>query len=418
MIALLAWRNIWRNPTRSLVVIIAIALGIWAAIFMTGFATGMANSYVNNAIQNILSHVQVHVPAYQEEPDVAHFFPNPDELRTVARQQGAVQGLSMRTMVNGMVASSHSSRGVEIRGVVPDQEAAVTRLKEKTVDGEFFSESRRNPIMLGKKMADNLQVKVRSKVVLTFQDLSGNITAGAFRVSGIFESGNTPFDETTVLVRREDLNRLLLPTDGGVRDSLGVPEAGILVHELAVMLDDPAQMDTVQAALSDAFPDLLVENYRQLSPDLRLYESQIQNISLIYLVIILMALVFGIVNTMLMAVLERFRELGMLMAVGMNKARVFFMIVLETLLLALVGIPFGLLIGHLTILYLGKKGIDLSAFSSSLQQYGLSEHLYFSLDPVVYWQIPVGILITALLASIYPAWKAISLRPVEAIRKL
>lgn len=418
MIFILAWRNIWRNPTRSLVVIIAIALGVWAAMFMTGFATGMANSYVNNAIENILSHLQVHVPAYQEEADVAHFISEPDALMASAKKPEAVGGVSLRTLVNGMVASSHSSRGVEIRGVLPEQEASVTQLADKMVAGTFFGESRKNQILLGKKMAENLEVRERSKVVLTFQDLDGNITAGAFRVSGIFASGNTPFDESTVLVHRDDLNRLLLPTDTSRLDSLGVPAGGVLTHELAIKLSDPSALDTVQRQLELAHPGLLVQNYRELSPDLRLYESQIQNISLIYLVIILLALIFGIVNTMLMAVLERFRELGMLMAVGMNKGRVFGMIVLETLMVALIGLPIGLLLGHLTVLYLGHRGIDLSAFSTSMQQYGLSEQLFFEVDPVVYIQVPLGILITAILASLYPAWKAIRLRPVEAIRKI
>lgn len=418
MILTLAWRNIWRNPTRSLVVILAIALGIWAAMFMSGFATGMANSYVNNAIQNMLSHLQVHIPEYQEEADVTLFFAEPEEVLASAKKQEAVSGASLRTLVNGMVASSHSSRGVEIRGVVPEQEASVTQLEDNVIAGTFFGESRKNQILLGKKMAENLEVKERSKVVLTFQDLEGNITAGAFRISGIFESGNTPFDESTVLVKRRDLNRLLLPTDTSRHDSLGVPESGLLAHELAVMLSDPGQLDTIQSQLQANWPALLVQNYRELSPDLRLYESQIQNISLIYLVIILLALIFGIINTMLMAVLERFRELGMLMAVGMNRLRVFTMIMLETIMLTLIGMPIGLLIGHLTVVYFRRVGIDLSAFSTSMQQYGLSEQLFFDLDPVVYVQVPVGIMITAVLASIYPAWKAIRLRPVEAIRKI
>jgi len=418
MILTLAWRNIWRNPTRSFVVIAAIALGIWAAMFMSGFATGMANSYVDNTIQNILSHVQVHVPEYQEEPNVDLFFTQPEELLASAKKQAAVRGASLRTLVNGMVASSHSSRGVEIRGVIPAQEASVTELEKKMITGSFFGESRKNQILLGKKMAKDLNVKERSKVILTFQDLEGNITAGAFRISGIFESGNTPFDESTVLVKRHDLNRLLLPTDSTRFDSLGVPAGGLLAHELAIMLSQPNQLDTVQNQLKSAWPTLLIQNYRELSPDLRLYESQIQNISLIYLVIILLALIFGIINTMLMAVLERFRELGMLMAVGMNKLRVFTMIMLETLLVTLVGMPVGLLLGHLTIIYFGHQGIDLSAFSSSMQQYGLSEHLYFELEPVAYGQVAVGMLITAILASVYPAWKAIRLRPVEAIRKI
>jgi ABC-type antimicrobial peptide transport system permease subunit len=139
---------------------------------------------------------------------------------------------------------------------------------------------------------------------------------------------------------------------------------------------------------------------------------------MIYLVIILLALVFGIINTMLMTILERFRELGMLMAIGMNKLRVFLMIVMETLFLSFVGVPLGLLLGWGTVSYFGKYGLDLSAFSESLQMYGMSDMTYFDLNPAVYWQVPMMVGFTALLASIYPALKAIRLKPVEAIRKL
>jgi len=418
MTARLAWRNIWRNPTRSLVVMIAIILGIYAAMFMSGFATGMARSYVNNAIQTMVGHLQIHVPAYQEEARTAFYLPAPEDLTAFAKKQEGLAGFSLRTQIMGMAASSHGNRGVQVRGVDPEQEASVTDLDDLMVEGEFFGETRRNQILLGRKMAENLRVGLRSKVVLTFQDLSGTITAGAFRVTGIFESGNTGFDEGTVLVRQSDLNGLLVPADSLLPDSLHLPESNLIAHEFTLLLDDPGQLDTIQGAFRKEFPSLLVENYKELAPDLRLYESQIQNISIIYLAIILLALVFGIINTMLMAVLERIKELGMLMAVGMNKGKVFGMIVLETLLLTLIGAPVGILLGHLTIQYFGGVGIDLSSFSAAMQEYGLSEQLYLELEPAVYYQIPIGVFITAIVAALYPAWKAIRLRPVDAIHKI
>ena len=132
----------------------------------------------------------------------------------------------------------------------------------------------------------------------------------------------------------------------------------------------------------------------------------------------MLALIFGIINTMLMAVLERNRELGMLMAVGLNKGKVFSMIVLETLLLGIVAAPIGLLLAWLTITYFGEKGIDLGAFSASMEQFGLSTKVYTELPTKYYWSLAISVLVTALLASLYPAWKAIKLRPVEAIRKI
>ena len=406
MVLLLAWRNIWRNPVRSLVVIFAIALGIWADLFMTAFATGMVEHYVETTISRVVSHIQVHRPDYQKDRDVRFVVEDLPAVSTLLEKNPAVIAFSPRTLANGMISSTKGSRGVQIKGVVPNREAAVSKLQEQIIEGEYFEKNKKNQILLGKALAEKLQVKLRSKIVLTFQDLEGNITTAAFRIAGIFASGNTPYEEMNVFVPQDELSALLVV--GGSAS----------VHEIAVICRSTADMPVVQRALQQAFPGLLVENYREIAPDLQLYESQIEYVSLIYLVIILLALVFGIINTMLMAVLERFRELGMLMAIGMNKARVFGMIMLETLLISLIGAPLGLLLGRLTIHYFSIHPLDLSRFAKSLNEYGMGTEVYFHTDTATYWQAALLLLVTALLASVYPALKAIRMKPVEAIRKI
>jgi len=425
----MAWRNIWRNPTRSWIVIGAIAIGIWAALFMSGFAIGMVRSYVQNAIANIVSHIQIHHPAYDKDYDVKYVIPNAAEVVRRLEADSSVEAYSARTLVNGMIASSKTARGVQVKAVEPAQEASISKLDEKIVEGDYLGE-RRNQLLMGRKLAKKLQVKERSKVVLTFQDFDGEITAAAFRIAGIFETGNDPFDEGHIFIRRSDLNRLLgapplsadrLSQDGegpAARLTSDAPAEEPAIHEIAILLKDQQEVREVTDQLAGAWPGLLVQTYREVSPDLELYEGQIETVSIIYLTVIMLALIFGIINTMLMAVLERVRELGMLMAIGMNKVKVFFMIVLETVMLVAVGTPIGLLLGALTLRYLGSKGIDLSAFSDTMKMYGMSEVVYLEVDPVVYWQVAIAVAITAVLASVYPAYKAIRLRPVEAIRKL
>lgn len=406
----MAWRNIWRSRTRTWVVIGAIAMGVWAALFMSGFATGMMNSYIDNAIEEVVSHIQIHNPDFQRDKDVKFRIADPEMLEETLAADPAVRAISVRSLSNGMIASSQTTRGVQINGVVPEMERDIRQLDQMVVAGEYFGESRGNQILLGRRLAEKLKVDVRKKVVLTFQDLDGNITSAAFRVVGLYKSQNKPFDESQVFVKRDDLNRLL----GAV--STGGDEP--IVHEIAVLLQDIDQVSPIAEQWRKEFPKLQVETYREISPDLQLYEGQMKNVSLIYLTVIMLALLFGIINTMLMAVLERYRELGMLMAIGMNKGKVFAMIVLETLMLCLVAAPFGLLLGWGTISYLGNRGLDLSAYSNSIEQYGMSNIVYLGVDPIVYWQIPIGVALTALIAAIYPALKAIRLRPVEAIRKV
>ncbi|MCO6491157.1 MAG: ABC transporter permease [Phaeodactylibacter sp.] len=412
MIQTMAWRNIWRSTTRSLVVIGAIAVGIWAAISLTGFATGIMKSYVNNAVQNVVSHIQVHQSEFLDQYEVKYNIPDALAAERAIRAEPGVKAMSVRSVASGMISSSQGARGVSIKGVDPEEEARVNALHENIVEGDYLSDEGRNPILVSEELAGKLNVKVRSKVVLNFQDRGGSITAAAFRIAGIFDTGNKPFDLSHVFVRRSDLNGLLTPA---ADSSLA---AGALAHEIAIMVDDIRDVDTIAAGLSAVLPELKVQTYREISPDLELYEGQIKNVSLIYLAVIMLALVFGIINTMLMAVLERIKELGMLMAIGMNKLRVFLMIVLESVMLGLVAIPVGLLLGYITIEYVGENGIDMSMYAKGLESFGMSSVIYFELDPVVYLQVAVGVFLTAVAASIYPALKAIRLRPVEALRTI
>lgn len=406
MILQIAWRNIWRSPVRSLVVMGAIVVGVWAAMFMSGFATGMVKGYVNNVIVDVVSHIQAHNPDFLKDNEAQYPLPGAMERASEIAVLPEVKAVSARIIVNGMIASSKGARGIRIRAVEAEEEISVSAIDSRIIEGEFIGEDKRNPVLLSEAIAEKLGLKLRSRLVLTFQDMDGEIISAAFRVSGLYKTSNKQFDESVVYVNRSDMAELL---------SAG---AEPFAHELAILLHDPRRVNEVQAQLAARYPDWKVRDYGEISPDLQLYESQINSLSLIYLIIIMLALVFGIINTMLMAVLERVRELGMLMAIGMNKAKVFAMIVLETCFLGLGGGLAGLALGSITIAVLKTHGINLSAFSETLRMYGMSEIIYFDVEPVVYWQVPLMVALTALLSSLYPARKATQLRPVEAIRKI
>ncbi len=405
MMLRIAWRNIWRSPLRSWVVIAAIAMGVWAVIFLMGFSMGMGDSYVESAIRLEVSHIQLHHPEYLAERDVRFVIEGADSLaRAVAREPG-VRRVSPRTIVHGMVATARGSRALRVRGVDPEVEAAISQLDARVVEGSYLPEGKRNAIYMGKKLAERLGVRLRSRVVLTFQDLEGHITSAAFRVVGLFETDNNAFEESTALVRRADLNAIL-----GRRG---------IAHELAVLLEDAALADTVAARLQRRFPQLDVQTYMQLSPEIRLFESQIATSVYIIMVIVMLGLIFGIINTMLMAVLERVRELGMLMAIGMNRMRVFVMIVLETIMLGVVGAPLGIGLGALMIRWYEVQGLDLRPYAAEgFAEFGMSAVIYPEVYPGMYVELAVAVLITAVLGSIYPALKAVRLRPVEALRKI
>ena len=407
MLFKIAWRNIWRSRTRSLVVIGAIVVGVWSIIFLMSFSYGMVKSYVNNALENEISHIQVHHPQFMEDKEIEFTIPESSSMLTALSSTEQVKSATMRTLVNGMISSSNGARGVVIKGIIPENEAKVTKLDQKIVDGAYFGD-RKNQLLISKTLAEKLKVKVRSKVVLNFQDTEGELSSGAFRIVGFFETKNNKLDEGNVFVLQKDLNRLLNAKD--------------IAHEAAILLNDVDDLDTTATILKDKLGGLdrteVVQTYEELSPDIVLMNSQMKISTYIFTAIFMLALIFGIINTMLMAVLERIRELGMLMSIGMNKIQVFLMILLETLLLGIIAAPIGLLVGYFTVSRLAETGIDLSAWSEGMQEFGISEIIYPSVEPSLYVVLAVAVFITALLAAIYPAFKAVQLKPVEAIRTL
>lgn len=404
MLLKIAWRNIWRNRIRSSIVIGSIIFGVWALIFLLSFSTGMINSFIERSVNNELGHIQIHHPKYLDEPEVKYDVGDIENIRSKIVSQEGIQSIAHKTLITGMMSSAKGARGINIAGIHPDDESKVTTIHNNIKIGSYFKAKGKNQMLISKALADKMEVKERSKLVLTFQDIKGNITAGAFRVVGIFETYNSVFDEGIVFVQRSDINKLIENPD--------------VAHEVVIKLNDLDQLESTTAQLQNLFPNLDVKTYRQLSPQVDLYENQIGIMFIIIIGIVMLALVFGIINTMLMAVLERYRELGILMAVGMNKMKVFLMILFETIMVTFIGAPIGMLLGIVTVGYYGSSGIDLSSFSQGMRQFGLSELIYPEITSDLIIAITVGVALTALIAAIYPARKAIKLDPVSAIRKL
>jgi len=403
MILKVAWRNIWRNSTRSFVVMGAIIIGIWSIIFLVGMVNGLIDSYIDNAIKNEVSHIKIHHPEFIKDKESKYFITDIAKVKASIDTISGVKAVSYKTIINSMISSSHSGRGISAIGINPTDEVKVSGVSQHVTEGSYIIESKKNQILISKRTAKKLKVKLRSKVVLTFQNLENEITMGAFRVVGLFETGNNMYDESVVFVRQKDINKLV-----------GINGYG---HELAILVDDLSQIDGIQKSLINLFPKLLVRNYKEVQPELALFQSQIKMVGIIYMVIFMLALIFGIINTMMMAVLERVKELGMLMSIGMNKAKVFFMIVVETLLLAVIAAPIGLFLGYLTTSYFQKNGINLFFYSEEgMKQFGFDKFIYPKVPTETFWQLVIAVSLTALLGSLYPAWKAIRLRPVEAIR--
>lgn len=403
MLSIISWRNVWRSKGRSIVVISAIVLGISALCFAFAFMRSFMQIYIDNAINSQYGHVQLHDPKFTANKDVEFTIENADQVVAALRQNEQVASVSPRMLISGMANTATGTSGVQIHGVDPAAESKVFQLEESIIDGSYFTEVNRNPILVGVDLAEKLDVKVKSKLVLTFTDEQGNLTSAAFRIAGIFDTNSPMINQAGVFVKQQDLQRLLGAT---------------MIHEIVLRLENPENLQPVTDQLNAEFQELKVQNWKELAPELELITTQTSTVLLIIMAIIMLALGFGIVNTMLMAVLERMKEIGMLMAIGMNKARVFTMIVLETIMLALVGGPIGLLLGFAIIKHFQHYGFDLADYAKGLDKFGFDTTVYPELAAQYYFYLAAGVVIIAVLGAIYPAIKAIKLKPVEAINKI
>jgi putative ABC transport system permease protein len=402
MLLILAWRNIWRNKKRSIIIISAIAVGLCCGLFASAAMFGMWDSMINTTVDRDLGHFQVHSKAFEDEKLVTDTIPNFENVISAIKKYKYVTGVSSRVLIEGMASSASTSNGVKILGIDPENEKNVTYIYKHIVQGSYFGENWKNQIVIGEKLADNLGVREKSKVVLGFQGIDGSIIYGAFRVTGIYMTESSIFDKSNVFVKEDDLLRLL--------------NSDKISNEIVVRLSSVQLVDSVYIPIKNEFPNLSVKNWGELAPELKFYYEMLIMQMNIFVGIILFALLFGITNTMLMSVMERVREFGVLMAIGMKRSRVFIMIMLETISLSFIGGIAGVILAQVLIEYFGKVGINLSAFTAGLSQWSLGTHLYTSLPLSFYPPLVLMILATAIIGAFYPAFKAIKLKPANAIR--
>ena len=400
----IAWRNVWRNKARSIVIILSVGFGLWGGIFATAFISGLINQQFISGIENQVSHIQIHNPDFIRERQSDMHLADAASIKSFLMENDKVKSFSGRTLSSGMLANASMTSGVEIIGISPEHEMQTIKLHDKVVEGSFLNSDIRNPVMIGAKLAEKMKIQVGNRIVLTFQDIDNNINSASFRVGGIYRTTNSVNDERIVYVLQGDLAKYL--------------GAEGLINEIAILLYDLDMVDDFREVLRSKYPDNEIRTWVEISPDLGFMKEFTGFGKLILLIIIMFALAFGLLNTMLMTIFERTRELGVLMSVGMSKLKVFSMILIETTVLIVTGSLFGSLIGSLTVSLTKKTGIDLTGLGGdALLQYGFDPVIYPELEGAFYINLAVLVLLTAIAASLYPAYKALKLNPADAVRK-
>jgi ABC-type lipoprotein release transport system permease subunit len=403
MILRLALRGLLRNPRRTLVVGSAVAVGIAGCSLAIALNSGMAAQMIETAIATELGHLQIHAQGFEQEPQLGVLLADggAGAARAVEDAPG-VRAFALRVRGQGLVHSPRSSVGVRVVAVQPDAEARVSAYARSLREGEWLT-SARGRAVLGASLARRLHVEPGDKIVLSVQDLAGDLTAQAFRVGGLFRTASRPIDDSTVLVRLDE-GQELFGVGGGV-------------SEIVVLSDEPGTVDALSRALGSALaPGAEVRSWKELQPLLVHLVQMMDRVAWVIYASVFIAMAFGIANVLLMSIYERTREIGVMMAVGMKPRRIVLSVVAESMLVTGLGLAAGLAAG-LSWIWLLQDGIDLGFYADGLEALGVGAVI----RPVIRANdlaAPVVMAaIAALLASAWPASRAARLRPGEALRR-
>ena len=403
IVAVLAWRNLWRNYRRTLIMLITIALGVWSMIFMSALMRGMVDEIVRNGLQTLPGEVQIHAPDFRRDPSVVNSMAIPRGNLLQTLNGPPVSAWAARVRVPAVISSERDSRGVTLLGVDPKAEQALGSAPHEIIEGRFLAGVDDKGVVIGASLAKRLETSLGKRIVLMSQNPSNDVADRGARIVGIYKARLPGTEDIYVYAGRAVIQKMLSMGDS--------------VSEVAVTADNYRDVDSWYPGLASAAGGQLeVLPWTELDPFLRSMLAVQDGFALVFMVVVFLALSFGLVNTLVMAVFERMREIGLMLALGMRPGLVLGQILLESLYLLAVGLAIGNVTAYLSLKSL-EDGIDISSVAKGMEMMSMSPVLYPVLKVDDMLMSTAVVIVLGLAASLLPAWKASRLDPVKALAK-
>lgn len=407
----MAWRNIWRNPRRTILTVSAIAFASLLLVFMLSFQFGSYETMINSSVKIHTGHIQIQAQAYQDKQSMHLVVPEPEEIGLILDSVPGMDAYSYRAKAFSLVSSKDRTYGVAVIGIDPAREATVSTLKRSIRQGSYLSEfdqnKKLNQALVGELLARNLKVAPGDELTVLGQGRDGSIAATVLNVKGIYGSGLDEFDRSTIHIP------LAL-----FQDVYAMRGA---VHEVVVVGKSLKHVSDIKKAVQTGIKEknmelvLTVLDWEALMPGLRQAIEMDLISGIIFYLILILVVAFSILNTFLMAIFERTKEFGVLMAIGTTPGRLTKLLLIESLSITMIGIAVGIFLGCLITWYFQVHGINISGTSELLAHYGISGRMHPKLSLLSAVSGPAVVMLITLVSALYPAFKVRGLRPVEAL---
>jgi ABC-type lipoprotein release transport system permease subunit len=406
----MAWRNLWRNRRRTLLTLSSIVFGVFLAVLFTAMQDQNWSDTIDLAARLGGGHITLQHPEYLDTPTLTRTVRATDEHTRLAMAEEHVTRVTQRIVGHTMLATAGESFGAGFIAIDPaNEDESTLSIIEGLAEGEMFATSRDKGIILGERLASNLGVKMGQRVVYTMTDANGEIVSGLGRLSGIVRTGAPSVD-----------GGLCLLAIDAVREVLGYGSDEAI--QVAIFVDDQRRSDRIAHRLQEKLGDRVAAlPWHETQPELASFIAVKVGGARFMEILIAVLVAAGIFNTLFVSVMERLREFGILMAIGFSPGKLFRLVMLESLWMAVVGLVAAVIVTAWPYYYLSTHGIDWSAMigeaeTAEIAGVGLSTTISVGIYPESALVIAVLAIIAICLSGIYPAWKAGHVKPVEVIK--
>lgn len=403
----LGLRNLFRHYRRSLITITMIGCGIAGLMFLRGFADGSYSQAIENFTSIASGHLQIYRKGFSSTMNVELPIEDTASLNEIIRTIPQIKGRSERIMVQALISTATAAQGIVLVGISPIEELKVTRINQFISDGSFFSKDDAASILLGKQLAEILKVALGDKVVIFVQGYQGSMEAATYRIKGFIETGGKDIDARAAFITL-DAARSLLNYSGG--------EISCLVLRAGNTKEVPKIMQSLKPILEQRGYE--ISSWDEIGPEMKEWIAFFDAIIEVIMIVVLLVVAVGIMNTILMGVFERTREFGLMAALGTRRSQLMIVVISEATILSLLGICFGVILGTACIEYFHRVGINLAWYGEIRNQFYLGSYVYPITSVKFLLKAIIFLSLDSLLVSIYPAWKAASMEPVKAIRHI